>query len=86
MNIPEYEGFGRTLMVRFVCYRCKKTEYKTLRDSAPKDYDVRNLSDLSAPKEWRDGGFYYPTFCPECAEKYDRFMNGEDEDGNKKTV
>ena len=73
-----YEEFGRTMMVRFKCQRCKKTEYRPLKDCLPSDCPVRNLSDLEAPTGWRDGGFYHPTFCPECAEKYKRFMDGED--------
>ena len=77
MEIKEFEGFGRKLMVEFSCRRCNAKAYKPLFDCLPSDYPVRNLSDLKAPKEWQDGGFYYPTFCPECAEKYERFMNGE---------
>ena len=81
MNIPELEGFGRTIAVRFTCYRCRKAEFLALKSCLPKDGPVHNLSDLETPPGWRNGGFYYPTFCPECAEKYDRFMKGEDKDG-----
>ena len=78
MVIPAFEGFGRKIMVQFSCWRCKKIALKPLCDCLPKEAPVSNLSDLSAPKEWKDGGFYYPTFCPECAEKYERFMKDED--------
>lgn len=77
MEIPEFEGFGRTIMVQFKCYRCKAIAVRPLKDCLPSEWDVRNLSDLKAPKEWRDGGFYYPTFCPDCNVKYERFMQGE---------
>ena len=80
MEIPDFEGHGRTIMVLFRCWRCNKVEYKPLKDCLPTECGVRFMSDLRAPSTWRDGGFYYPTFCPECAEKYDRFMKGE-EDG-----
>lgn len=80
MEIPDFEGHGRTMMVRFRCWRCKEVEYKQLKDCLPRDCPVRFMSDLKAPADWRDGGFYYPTFCPKCADKYDRFMKGE-EDG-----
>lgn len=80
MEINSFEEYGRTLMVHFRCYRCKKTVERPLKDSLPRDCPVRTLSDLIPPKEWRDGGFYYPTFCPDCAKKYDQFMRGA-EDG-----
>lgn len=82
MQINEFEGFGRKLMVSFTCRRCKKIAAKPLKDCLPNDCPVRNLSDLKAPAGWRDGGFYYPTFCPECAKKYDQFIRGE-EDGTE---
>ena len=77
MEITEFEGFDRKLMVKFTCRRCRAEAYKPLYDCLPSDCPVRFLSDLKAPKEWQDGGFYYPTFCPDCAKKYERFMNGE---------
>ncbi len=80
MEIPDYKGFGREIVVQFTCARCKKIVYTPLEKCTTSDYAVRYLSDLKAPKGWRDGGYYYPTFCPECAEKYDRFMKGA-EDG-----
>ena len=80
MEIPNFEGHGRKIMVEFLCYRCKKKAIKPLKDCLPSDCPVRFMSDLKAPAEWRDGGFYYPTFCRDCAEKYDQFMRGE-EDG-----
>ena len=77
-TIPDCEGFGRTVVIRFRCQRCKKTEERPLKECLPSDGPVRNMSDLKAPADWRDGGFYYPTFCPDCAEKYDQFMKGEE--------
>ena len=80
MEIPSFDGYGRTVMVRFRCWRCKKVDLRPLEDCLPTECPVRHLSDLIPPNGWRDGGFYYPTFCPDCAEKYDKFMRGE-EDG-----
>lgn len=80
MEIPAYEGRGRKIVVEFTCYRCGKTATRPLKDCLPTECSVRFMSDLKPPREWRNGGFYHPTFCPECAEKYDRFMRGE-EDG-----
>lgn len=77
MEIPDLEGFGRTIMVRFMCYRCKTTASRPLKDCLPSDSGVRDLSDLKPPANWRNGGFYYPTFCPDCAKKYDEFMRGD---------
>lgn len=77
MEIREFEGHGRKIVVEFTCRRCKTKVYKPLVDCLPSDCAVRGLYDLKAPKEWKDGGFYHPTLCPECAEKYEKFMNGE---------
>ena len=76
MNIPKYEGYGRTIMVRFQCRRCEKIALRKLEDCVPSDSPVRDLYDLIPPKEWKNGGFYYPTFCPDCAKAYDQFING----------
>lgn len=81
MEITKFEGHGRLLTVRFSCWRCGKTALRPLQDCLPSDCPVRGLYDLKPPADWRDGGFYYPTFCPDCAEKYDRFMKCEEVDG-----
>lgn len=81
MQIDRFEQNGRTLMVQFECRRCKKTALKSFEKCLFDTDGYRNMTDFSPPPGWRDGGFYYPLFCPECAEKYDRFMRGEDVDG-----
>ena len=73
-SIKDFEGHGRLLTVRFKCYRCGTTALRPLKDCLPGDGPPMGLSDLKPPADWRNGGFYYPTFCPDCAEKYDRFM------------
>lgn len=78
IQIPDYEGHGRTIMVEFMCWRCKMRAYRPLKDSIPTDGPMVSMADLKPPKNWRNGGFYYPTFCPECAKKYDEFMKGEE--------
>ena len=78
IEVPGYEGHGRRMMVEFMCQRCKTREVRPLVDCLPTDAPARGMSDLKPPKEWRDGGFYYPTFCPNCAKKYDEFMKGEE--------
>ena len=80
MEIKQFEGHGRKLTVEFMCWRCKKTDSRPLKDCLPKDAPMRDLSDLRPPANWKNGGFYHPTFCPDCAEKYEKFMRGE-EDG-----
>jgi hypothetical protein len=77
MQIPDFEGHGRKIMVQFTCQRCKKTALKPLKDCLPSDCPVRYLSDLETPAEWKNGGFYYPTFCPDCAKAYEQFMKGK---------
>lgn len=74
-----YETHGRRLLVEFKCYRCKTTATRTLKECEKDSQECfRDLYDLHPPSEWKDGGFYYPLFCPECAKKYERFMNGEE--------
>ena len=80
MDIKRYESHGRKLMVEFKCYRCKKTAIRPLKDCIEEARDeCRDLHDLNPPQGWRNGGFYYPSFCPECAKAYDSFMEGGDE-------
>ena len=79
IEIPGYEGHGRTIMVEFMCWRCKERAMRPLKDCLPKDGPAMGMSDLKPPPGWRDGGFYYPTFCPDCAKKYDEFMNGKED-------
>lgn len=77
MKINTYGTHGRKLMVEFKCFRCKKTAIRTLEECMNESTECyRDLYDLTPPKEWRDGGFYYPLFCPECAKAYDEFMKG----------
>lgn len=76
MEIRTYNTHGRKLMVEFECYRCKATATRPLEDCVKEQDCVRNLYDLHPPKEWNDGGFYYPLFCPECAKAYESFMKG----------
>jgi hypothetical protein len=68
MEINRYQGHGRTLMVEFMCYRCKTTTIRPLEECLEelKECGFNYLSDLRPPKEWKDGGFHYPMFCPEC--------------------
>lgn len=78
IEIPQYDGHWRTVVVEFKCRRCKKTAYRPLKDCIPSDCPVRFLSDLKAPQGWEDGGFYSPLFCPDCASAHERFLNMED--------
>lgn len=77
MNIVQYESHGRKLLVEFKCYRCETTATRPLEECMEENTEgYRDLYDLRPPKEWKDGGFYYPLFCHECAEAYKRFMKG----------
>lgn len=77
MEITSYETHGRKLLVEFKCRRCGKTVIRPLEECITESKDCyRDLYDLNPPKEWRNGGFYYPLFCPECAKAYDMFMKG----------
>lgn len=79
MNIYDFEEHGRKLLVEFKCFRCKKTVVRPLGECMEESKECyRGLYDLRPPKTWEDGGFYYPMFCPECAEKHKRFMNNEE--------
>jgi hypothetical protein len=70
---------GRRLMVEFKCQRCGTTATRPLKECIDEVDCPHDLTDLRPPRGWRNGGFYHPpTFCPACAEKYDRFMSGKD--------
>lgn len=77
MELKTYQINGRKLMVEFMCYRCKTTAIRPLKDCMEDCRDgYRDLYDLRPPKEWQDGGFHYPMFCPQCAKAYKEFMEG----------
>lgn len=80
MQINHYSSHGRTLLVKFTCNRCKKTETRPLKDCMTEiaESGFRDLHDLRPPEGWENGGFYYPMFCPRCKKAYERFMNGEE--------
>lgn len=78
ISIPGYEGYGRKILVEFTCRRCGAKACRPLKDAMPTDAPPSHMSNFRAPSDWRDGGFYYSTFCPDCAKKYDEFMRGED--------
>lgn len=40
------------------------------------EHSVRGLYDLMPPNGWRDGGFYYNMYCPDCRKDYEAFMDG----------
>lgn len=79
MDIVRYESHGRKLLVEFKCYRCKAESTRSLEQCMEEQTDgYRDLYDLRPPDGWKDGGFYYPLFCPKCAEAYELFMKGGD--------
>lgn len=76
MKITNYETHGRKLLVEFKCRRCETTAIRPLEECVKECVDgYRDLYDLRPPEEWKNGGFYYPMFCPKCKEKYEKFMN-----------
>lgn len=77
MKIDHFETHGRKLLVEFKCQRCETTATRSLEDCMNDGNECyRGLWDLHPPKEWKDGGFYYPMFCPDCRKAYERFMSG----------
>ena len=78
MEIKTFETHGRKLLVEFKCYRCETTVTRPLEECMKDATEYyRDLYDLTPPKEWKDGGFYYPMFCPKCARAYEDFMNNK---------
>ena len=84
MNITTYESHGRRLMVEFECRRCEKKVLRTLEECMKESTECyRDLYDLNPPTGWKNGGFYYPLFCPDCKKAYDDFMNNKDVKGGE---
>lgn len=78
MQITRFETHGRRLMVEFTCYRCRTRVVRPLEECMKEETECyRDLYDLRPPEGWKDGGFYYPMFCPDCAKAYEQFMKGE---------
>ena len=78
MNIEKFSEKGRTLFVQFKCERCGTTALRTF-EACLKDakHGCGALWDFCPPEKWRDGGFYYPLFCPDCSKAYEEFMRNE---------
>jgi len=75
MEVKKYETHGRRLMVEFKCRRCRTLSYRPLEECMEEAKECyRELYDLRPPKEWQDGGFYYPLLCPRCSKAYEAFM------------
>ena len=72
-----YSQDGRTLLVRFRCFRCGATHIGELEayDKDPESYE--NLHSLKPPKGWKDL-LHGPLLCPECFAKYTDFIQGKD--------
>lgn len=71
----KYEGYNRTLMVKFTCRRCNKEHVCELKDRVPEDCNGR-IDDIRAPKGWAN--HYGGLLCDECYPKYLRFISGEE--------
>lgn len=76
MEINTFEDNGRKLLVEFTCFRCETKVVRSLEECMGELKYFNHLYDLNPPEDWEDGGFYYPTFCPQCAKDYKNFMNG----------
>ena len=77
MVIHSFEDHGRKLLVEFECRRCRTTATRTLEECLKELEAFNDLYNLRPPKEWEDGGFYYPLFCPDCKKAYAEFMDGK---------
>lgn len=82
MQINQFESNGRRLMVQFVCRRCKTTAIRSLEECLS-EVEYNFMTDLRPPRDWEDGGFYYPLFCPDCSAAHKRFMNMEEVENGK---
>lgn len=64
---------GRELMVKFTCFRCKKSEslpYDAVMNG--ETYGYLHNSDL--PEDWEKVGYGSTILCPECSKQYKLFM------------
>ena len=76
IKFDHLESHDRRVIIEFRCRRCGTTSYRSAEECIS-EVDYNNLWDLRPPADWENGGFYYPIFCPACAEAYQKFMNME---------
>ncbi len=69
-----YSGYGRTLMVKFHCLRCKREEIDELSNRDTND-GYGSLNAIEHPKGWETYGFNL--LCPECAQALKDFINNK---------
>lgn len=75
-SFNDYDKYGRTLLVRFTCYRCGKIHIEELEPLDEKAGDhYGHLTRLPIPKGWSD--WLWPRFllCNDCTTKLSEFMN-----------
>lgn len=82
--MPQFEKYsedGRTLMIKFICYRCKKEHIEPLElhdNDGGREGTYGYLHNIKPPKEWKEIP-YSKLLCPGCYEKYQQFMKGDAE-------
>lgn len=77
----EYSNNGRTLLVKFTCYRCGNEHIDPLEAH---DNDTREsygyLHYILPPPGWKEL-LHGPLLCPDCVRAYEIFMNNTKEEG-----
>lgn len=76
-HFNEYKSGGVTLMVRFTCKRCGRTQVENLEDMDKDPESYGYLHNLKKPKGWNNLHIHGPLLCPECLQAYAAFMQKE---------
>lgn len=80
LQFNKYSDEGRTLMVKFTCYRCGESVTIPLSEAnVPSDH-YGHLHNIDPPKPW-DEIPYNKILCPDCLKAYKEFMQPREREG-----
>lgn len=75
MEIREFSGEGRTLLIEYRCRRCNKTHTETFKSACEKNKEHYGyLHNMKAPQGWKTINNTF-LLCDECSTEFNNFIN-----------
>lgn len=72
MELREFSGRGREVMISYTCRRCGAVEYHPLKQMfEPESYGY--LHNTKLPKGWREVDYFL--LCPSCTQEFKNFVD-----------